>query len=262
MELLQEMPAVVNPKFQDIRQVEDMKLIIDWDLRHQIAFVFEIDTEIARAHIPRETRLQPYEVRPGVSLMFLGYNDYNPGNLIAGEAQPAFKEITRVFMVQPNLSLSMPIPRFTFYVHRIASNNLAFNRQEEAMLHLPTYYSPSMQADTDEAKTSLRVYDDHGPIRNLLNTHPNPTFQHDAFFGQYYTMEANKLYFGVWYWAGKVCVHQKKGKAGGEFDHPFLSDMKNTFGAEAIGDCYMQLITAYGEKLVQRFYEPRLVREF
>jgi hypothetical protein len=57
-------------------------------------------------------------------------------------------------------------------------------------------------------------------------------------------------------------VHQKKGKAGGIFDHPFLTDMKQTFGPDALGDCYMQLITAYDEKVVQRFYEPRLVREF
>lgn len=250
-----------NPKFQDIRAIEDMPLIIDWDLRHQMAFVFEIDTETAHANIPRETRLQPYEVRPGVSLIFLGYNDYNPGNIIQGEAQPAFKEITRVFMVQPNLSVSMPIPRFTFFVHRIASDNPAFIQQEIDWLHLPSYHTPTMRAESNEGKTDVRIMDDDGLIRELLNTHPNPTYQDDAFFGQYYSLQDGKLYFGVFYWAGKVCVHQRKGKAGGIYEHPFLTDMKQTFDAGKVGDCYMQLITAYDEPLVQRFYKPRLLRE-
>ncbi len=252
----------LNPKYQDVRQVDGMQLVIDWNIRQQFAFMFEIDTQIAREHIPPETRLQPYEIRPGVSLMFLGYNDYNPGNVINGEALPAFDEITRFFMVQPNLSLSMPIPRFTFYVHRIGSNNKTFNRQEEDLLHLPSFYSSSLKAETDESKTCLKVYDDQGPVREFINTHPEPSYLYDAFFGQYYTMQENNLYFGVWYWSGKICIHQKKGYAGKIYDHPFLSDMKKTILPGDLGDCYMQMFSAYDENLVQRFYQPKLIRSF
>lgn len=254
--------TINNSRFKDIRQIDDMNLIIDWDLRHQMAFIFEIDTEIVRSIIPKETKLQPYEIRPGVSAVFMGYNDYNPGNIIYGEAQPAFIEITRVFMVQPNLSLSMPIPRFTFYMHQIASNNPAFVKQEIEVLHLQSYYSPTMMAESNETKTDILISDEKGTIRKLINTDPNPTYREDSFFGQYYSMQDGKLYFGVFYWAGKVCVHQKKGKAGGDLNHPYLTDLKKTFDAGELGDSYMQLITSFGQPLVQRFYQPRLIREF
>ena len=81
------------------------------------------------------------------------------------------------------------------------------------------------------------------------------------FFGQYYTIQEGKLYFGVWYWAGKVCTHQKPGNAGGVFDHPFLTGFDRTFSPGDVKDCYLQLITTYGQPLVSRFYQPRLVRE-
>jgi hypothetical protein len=211
-----------------------MNLIIDWDLRHQMAFIFEIDTEIVRSIIPKETKLQPYEIRPGVSAVFLGYNDYNPGNVIYGETQPPF----------------------------IASNNPAFVKQEIEVLHLQSYYSPTMISESNTTKTDILVSDEKGMIRKLINTDPNPTYREDSFFGQYYSMQEGKLYFGVFYWAGKVCVHQKKGKAGGDLNHPYLTDLKKTFDAGEFGDCYMQLITSYNEPLVQRFYQPRLIREF
>ena len=246
---------------QDIQSIDGMKLIIDWDLRHQMAFVFEIDTELATTLIPRGSGLQPYEARPGVSLIFLGYNDYNPGNVIYGEKQPAFIEITRVLMVQPDLSVDMPIPRFTFLMHRIASNNPAFVKQEREVLRLNSYYSPSMRSELDEARTSVLIRDADGPMRELNNTHPRPVFRKDQFWGQYFTVQDNKLYFGVFYWAGRVCVHQRRGDAGGELAHPYLSGVDPTLPPGAMRNSYMQLLGTYGEPLVQRFYEQRFVRD-
>jgi hypothetical protein len=246
---------------EDIREVDGMKLIIDWDLNHQMAFVFEIPTEEVRKIIPKSTGLNPYEVRPGVATMFLGYNDYNPGNEIYGEKQPAFKEITRVFMVQPNLSVNMPIPRFTFYMHRIASNNLPFVKQEADKLHLPTFYSPNMEVITNEDHTSAVARDEQGILQEWKNTNPNVKYYDDSFFGQYYVVENNKLYFGVFYWAGKVFTHQKHGDGGGIYEHPYLTEMEKRMPASSVGAPYLQMITTYGQPLVQRFYEPRLIRE-
>ena len=105
------------------------------------------------------------------------------------------------------------------------------------------------------------IRDPDGPMRHLKNTHPRPVFRKDQFWGQYFTVQDNKLYFGVFYWAGRVCVHQRRGDAGGEFDHPYLSGLAPTFPAAAMRSSYMQLLGTYGEPLVQRFYEQRLVRE-
>ena len=80
--------------FEDIRKIEDMELIIDWDLRQQFAFVFEVPTEKILACIPEGLGIRPFEARPGMGLMFLGYNNYNPGNEIYNEKQQRFDEIT------------------------------------------------------------------------------------------------------------------------------------------------------------------------
>ena len=247
------------PTKNSVNSIDGMELIIDWNIRHQMAFVFEIDTDLANEMIPAETGLQAYEARPGVALMFMGYNDYYPGNIIYGEPQPEFIEITRMFMVQPDLSIDMPLPRFTFYMHQIASNNPTFIKQEIETLHLPSYYAPTMVAKTNEAKTDLFVSDKDGKIRELLNTHPNPTYRNDSFYGQYFTLQDDQLYFGVFYWSGHVCIHQREGYGGGEFDHPYLSGLDKTFPPEAIKNVYMQLITTYDAPLVQRFYRPRLI---
>lgn len=246
---------------KDIRKVADMDLIINWDIKHQFGFVFEIPTEEVRKVIPASAGLHPYELRPGISGMFLGYNDYNPGNEIYGEKQPAFQEITRAFLLPPNLSISMPIPRFTFFLHRIASNNPTFIKQEEEKLHLPTYYAPSLQVIANEAKTSAVAKDDKGIIQEWRNTNPDVRYYSDDFFGQYYTIQDNKIYFGVFYWAGEACVHQKPGDGGGIYEHPYLTGSERYMSPDVVGPHYLQIITTFGKPLVQRFYEPRLIRE-
>lgn len=242
----------------NLEKIEDMPLIIDWSLRHQMAFIFELPTEQVLRSLPRG--IQPVEARPGISLMFLGYNDYNPGNVIYGQKQPAFVEITRTFIVQPNLNIDMPLPRFTFFVDRIASNNEIFIKQEIEKLYLPTYYSPSLVVETNEIKTNAIAKDKFGMIQSLINTHPEPVYRDDSFFGQYYTVQDGKLYFGIFYWSGKACIHQRPGKAGGIHEHPYLTELPVHIPAEGSKDPYLQIITAYDQPLIQRFYQPKLIR--
>lgn len=243
----------------DADRVEDMEQIIHWRLRHQMAFIYETETSAIEHLLPRG--IYPVEARPGISMIFIGYNDYKAGvNFIGGEVQPPFQEMTRCILVQPDLSLKMPIPRFTFFVHRIGSNNDAFVQQEIAKLYLPSYYTPSMKVDVNEAGTELRMFDDNGPIQHLKNTHSAPVYRRDSFFGQYYTEHEGKLYFGVWSWEGVVSVHQRPGDAGGIFEHPFLTETARKLSASSLGAPYQQFFSRPGEVSEQRFYKPRFVR--
>jgi len=244
-----------------IKQIEDMPLIIDWDLRQQFGFIFEVPVDKVKAVIPQGLNIIPLEPRPGVGLMFFGYNDYNPGNVIYGRVQPRFDEITRVFIVQPNLSIDMPLPRFTFFMHRISSNNQDFIDQEVEKLHLPVYYTPSMRAATNDAKTEVKISDDYGDIEALINAHPHPVYIQDAFYGQYYVVEDGALYFGVFYASAQACIHQRRGSHSYIYPHRFLTESGTLLTADDIGDTYMQIITKFGAKITQRFYQPRLLRK-
>lgn len=240
-------------------QIEDMPLVIEWNLRHQMGFVFEVQTDVVLKSLP--AGILPVEARPGQALMFLGYNDYRPGNMIAGEPQPQFVEITRFFVVQPDLSVDMPLPRFTFFVDRIGSDNPAFIKQERALLHLPTYLNPTLKVETNAARTNAIASDDAGPIQSLINTHPAPVYRQDKFYGQYYTLDGDDLWFGTFYWGGRACIHQRSGDAGGIHNHPFLTESRSQIPPNCVGETYLQLITTFDEPLVQRFYRPRLVRK-
>lgn len=233
--------------------IEDMELIIQWDLNHQMGFVYETDTENVTPLLPEG--VFPHEARPGVSLIFLGYNHYNPGNVIYGEAQDPFYEITRFILVQPDLAVDMPMPRFAFYVLQIGSNNSTFIDQEIEKLHLPSFYSSSIRVDTDESKLNAWARDENGEIQHLLNTHPRPYFRPDFFWGQFFTRKEDGIYFGVWNWDGVLCLHQHRGNGGGAFAHPFMTDLLLSH----FGPSYMQLITDRESSLTQRFYKPRLL---
>ena len=244
----------------DTDHVEDMELIIHWRLRHQMAFIFEIDTAHVLPLLP--PGIHPVEARPQVSLLFIGFNDYQADeNTIEGVKQPRFSEMTRTILVQPDLSVRMPIPRFTFFVHRIGSDNKSFVDQEIAKLHLPSYHSPTLKTEVNETGTELWIRDEHGPIQHLRNTHAAPPYRREAFFGQYYTLEEGKLYFGIWSWSGVCAVHQRPGDAGGIFEHPFLTEARGQLPAGRVGPCYQQIFSRPGEISEQRFYAPRLVRE-
>jgi len=243
----------------DTEQIEDMKLIIFWKLRHQMGFVFEIDTSLVLPLLPYG--IYPVEARPGISMAFISYNDYAPGlNSIDGKEQPRFYEMTRCIIVQPDLSVRMPVPRFTFFVHRIGSNNASFVEQEISWLHLPSYHSSSISPDVDETGQTLVLRDEHGPIQHLKNTHPSPVYRNESFFGQYYTVEDGKLYFGAWSWRGVACVHQRGGDAGGILEHPFLTELERRMPAKSLQTSYQQFFTRPGEISEHRFYQPRLVR--
>ncbi|MGH8547600.1 MAG: hypothetical protein ACRERU_03150 [Methylococcales bacterium] len=200
------------------------------------------------------------EARPGVSLMQLGYNDYKPGNIIYGEEQSAFVELTRTIVVQPNLAIDMPMPRFTFFMHRVMSNNEAFMRQEIEKLHLSSYYSPTLRAETNNAGTEMVADDKDGRIEALINTSPKVFYRDDEIFGQYYSVQDGKLYFEVWYWAGKVFIHQRSGNAGGICYHPYLTEADFPIPAEVVEQPYMQLITPVDEPIMARFYRPKSIR--
>ena len=235
--------------------IEDMPLIIDWDLRQQMAFVFEVPTREVEPTLP--AGLQPFEARPGVSLVFLGFNDYNPGNQIYGQAQPAFCEVTRFVMVHPDLAIDMPIPRFTFFVHRIGSNNETFIRQEIEKLHLPSWHSPTLRVESSEDHLSAIARDRDGIVQTYHNTNPRVVWRDEEFYGQYYTVQDGQLWFGVWYWSGEAFIHQRRGEAGGSEEHPFLTESQPRWPAASARRPYMQVISKFDAPAVQIFFQPR-----
>ena len=94
----------------------------EWAFDYDIFFFIEVPTASIKHKLPR--LIKPVEPRPGISLIGFGLHRFIPGNLDG--KLPALAEVNCSIVVQPNLSLKMPIPRFSFYVLYVASSNADF----------------------------------------------------------------------------------------------------------------------------------------
>lgn len=241
------------------RQIEDMKLTSEWKMLHQMLFIYEIATEHVKHLLP--SGIEPVEAMPGIGLVEFSYNHYAPGNIIYGEEQPIFYELTRSIVVQPDLSIDMPIPRFAFFVDRIASNNKIFVKHEFEKLNLPAYYSPTLKVGMENLLGHhIIVSDEHGKIREMVNSNPNVIYREDEFYGQYFTVQDQKLYFGCWAWKGKIFTHQSPGYSGSIYNHPYLTESNHEIRGEIFKQCYMQSMSDFNHFPVLRFYESRFIR--
>ena len=111
---------VIDPLFDPERTlpIAGRKCVSRWNLSTIFHNLFEIPTAAIAPLLPKG--VEPLEVRPGVSLYDIGDVLWNSGNLDG--SWPAFHELTAMIVVQPDLSIDMPMPKFAFYVPKIIAN--------------------------------------------------------------------------------------------------------------------------------------------
>jgi hypothetical protein len=233
-------------------------MTIKWRLSHNVVLFLEIDTETVEAALPRF--LTPVEVRPGISLLCLGALLYRSDHFRPGS--PSFTEFFNVVSVQPDLSIPMPRPRFSFYPISIYSESADFCRTENELIHTPNYLVESLQSEWAPDGLSVSVRDARGPIMTMRNTHPHPTFRQQVIWGQHFNAAKDAAIVngrwtngtflkGPWEWDGPVCEHQIPGDWGEVHPHHFFGDLD----LSCIRGCYRQMLAAPGAEIFERFYE-------
>lgn len=228
---------------------------IEWAFDFDIFFSFEIPTAILKPILPK--LIHPQEVRPGVSLIALGLHRFLAGNLDG--SLPAFVEANCSILVQPQLSLGAPPPRFAYYVLYVASSCEGFTKHAAEKDKMPVYQASNLQCTIAPDGERVDVWDDHGPMFTLQNTKPNRTYLHADFFGQIFSFNEAKqqLYLSQIRASGQLCEHQHKGRSFGKlYNHPSLRGLQIN---EHDQNCYLQMITKIGEKGLLTYGKPKRV---
>ena len=221
-----------------------------WHAARHFNYMFEIDIDAVAGLLPR--RLAPVEPRIGTALLNVGYMRLLPGTMGIDET---FDELTVSVQVHPDLSLSMPMPRFAFYDIRIGSNSRAFLDFETIHQKLPVMHLPTLDSRLGHEGRTLDVRDAEGPIFRFANTHPDPMFKREHIYGQYFSMCADVLYQGVFAWEGIACEHQYPGPAGELFAHPLFRGLALDQYRPYV---YMQTFLAHAvDPATFRSYSPR-----
>jgi len=226
-------------------RVGDDPLVIEWHLQRHIMFTWEIDLEAIEPFLPRE--LTAVEVRPGIGLFSVATLLYQPDQFRPGS--PPFLELVSVIHVQSDLSVKMPMSRFSMHAISVYSDSPDFIEQEGEKLFTPTTLDPSLRFTWGENWDTVDAADDDGPIISFRNTNPNPVYTPDELWGQHYN-DTHGLHFGVWEWDGIKCEHMQRGDAGKFYPHPFWKGMD----LGRIRGCYRQMIPKPGSTAVERFY--------
>ncbi len=188
-------------------------------------------------------QMRPVEPRPGVSLLGFGLHRFVHGNL-EGKL-PALSEINCSVVVQPNLAVKMPVPRFSFYVLYVASSNPDFMEYATKTDKMPGYYASNLQCHISADGTEIMCKDDHGIMFELKNTLPQPVYVTDTISGQAFTCaNGEDLYCTPFTWQGTLCEHQHKGKDFGKiYNHPSLEGISIS---EKYQECNFQMFTPNG----------------
>jgi hypothetical protein len=233
-------------------------MTIKWRLSHNFLVFLEIDTEAVEPFLPR--CLTPVEVRPGISLLCLGCLDYWPGHFRPDS--PRFSESFCVVSVQPDLSIPMPNPRFSFYALSVYSDSPDFCRIENEHIYTPNYLVESFRIEWSPDGRSVAARDDQGPIMTLRNTNPRVKFRPQVLYGQHFNdasggaivdgrWNKGSLHKGPWEWDGPVFEHQTQGDWGRVYPHHFFGGVD----LSRIRGCYRQMIAEPGAISFERFYQ-------
>lgn len=220
-------------------------LVIHWKLSHHLFFTWEVDTEALQPLV--NPGLDLVEIRPGISLLSTGVLVYQAGHF--GPASPAFNEIVTAVHVQPDLSVKMPVPRFTIQAVSVYSDSPEFVEQEGRILFTPTELVPSLTVSFTEDGLGADVADARGPILRLRNTNDDTDFTAADFCGQHFT-DRQGLQLGGWQWDGVRFEHMKRGAAGLLHPHPHFRGLD----PKRVRGCYRQMMAKPGEPCSERFY--------
>lgn len=219
----------------------------DWFLHFNLDFLVEIPTQVVRAFLPPD--VHPVEPRPEVSLISVALLDFDAGNL---GYLPAFSETSCSVVVRPDLSTGV-LPRFAFYVVNIASTCEPFLRWAHHRDKMPVYRGQGLEIHLDPDRLAGGVRDAEGPVFELANTHPAPSFEEDLIEVQTHNDCHGERWLAKVMWAGYQFQHQKRGCTVRLHKHPFFRGLVPETGDYP---CFLQMMTPARTAAVMRYEAP------
>ncbi|MCW7539503.1 hypothetical protein OOT46_16800 [Aquabacterium sp. A7-Y] len=234
----------IGPRLAGLDSTEDY--LIDEHLN----YMYEVDTAHVLPLLPPP--LSPKEPRPGKSLINVGYMKFD-GTQIGGLRDTI--ELTLSIVINPDLSLDMPVPRMCVYDFRIASNCPVFLAHEDEIQKLRGMHLPGLSRRFDDSGHRLEVWDDTGPIFTFLNPNPDPVYKFEQATGQYVSRHPDGLYQGVFFWEGVGCEQQWDGDCGTLHPHPFYQEIDVAW-AES---CFVQMFLPRPTQVLFRSFVPRRI---
>lgn len=223
---------------------------IKWAFDFDLCFMLEVETTSIAHHLPRG--IHPSEVRPGISLLAFSIHRF-PEGAVNG-TMPKITEASVGVMVQPNLSIAMPMPRLAIYVIYVASSCQKFTQYARDVDKMPIYHAQNLKCIVSE-DFSVSVSDDNGPMYELKNTLENVVFKKSELMGQGFTYaNGEDLYCTSFKWEGNLCEHQDGSKDFGKiYNHPSLKGIRIN---EEQQTCYLQMFTPLDDEGTITYWSP------
>jgi hypothetical protein len=222
----------------------------DWTITDHLAFTFEVPLDDVEALLP--PGVMAVQPAPGLGLAQIIHARYAAGTL--GERDP-FDEVVCSILVEPDLSLPMPLPKVTLYVVDVLSNSLRFVEHKRPALEMPVHHAPTLEGGFSEDGRACWLRDGDGPLLEL-GCPDARQFKPRAMYGQYFARRHEQVHHSVWAWRGSLFESQRSAPDTGRVhDHPWLRSL----GLAAIADapCYMRQLREPGCRVVMRTYAPR-----
>ncbi len=229
----------------------------DWRIERHVAFTLEVPAPPLEARLP--AGVSPVRPVPGMALLQLIVARYGAGTL--GSPEP-FDEVVCAALVEPDLSLDMPLPRLTLHVFDVLSNSARFVAHKVPALKMPVHHAPSLEVHHDADAYAVRVADAQGPMFELGS--PDAAgFKHKAFVGQYFAQHEGALQHSVWAWEGTLFETQRR--RGGHValaDHPWLASWEvGSLERLRRAPCFMRQHSEPSLPVAMRTYAPRCLSQ-
>jgi hypothetical protein len=184
-------------------------LTLQWRLRRQTLYLYEIDTDAVAALVPEP--LSIVEVRPDVALFMVECLHYYPGHF-RPDAPESF-ELVLAVPVQPNLSIDMPVPRLSLHIVSVITSSLDFVENESRAFGSPIVHAPDLRMEFTADGANVDVLDGKTPIVRQRNTNPEIAFEPKVLWGLTFT-NTRGVQQGIFRWEGQVFEHMKRGDHG------------------------------------------------
>lgn len=181
-------------------------MTLHWRIRKQLVFFWEMPVEKLMPVIPEPLEL--LEVRPGVTLAALEMLHYKVGHFREGYRE--FYEAVFATTVHPDLSIKMPMPRFSMYAIRVVSDSTEFCHSEASTIFTPTHHVPGFRIEFDDIGASCNLFDGAEPIARFRNSAADVPVREQTIWGQYFT-NTQGLQRGIWRWDGLAAEHMQRG---------------------------------------------------
>ena len=189
--------------------VVDRPVTARWRARRQSLFLYEIDADALAPHI--DPSLELAETRPGIGLMAVECLHYHAGHFRPDH--PESYEMVVAALVHPDLSLDMPLPKFSLQILNVVTDSRDFVARESELLGSPMKLLPGLHMQFTADGTSVDVTDGDRPVVGCKNIDRPPRYEQKVMWGLIYNTTRG-LEHGVFRWEGAVHEHMHPGEWG------------------------------------------------